>query len=396
MPGLAKVGTVTETFLVFLRLGLSSFGGPIAHLGYFRNEFVERRRWLDDRAYADLVALAQFLPGPSSSQVGMGVGLLRAGLPGMVAAWAGFTLPSALALVAFAYGASLFEGATARGVTHGLMLAAAAVVAQAVILMARSLAPDLPRAGLATGAAAVGLLWPGALGQIGVLLAGGLIGLAVLRPAAAGEHVPLQVPVGRKLGGAALMLFFVLLLLLPLAAGRGGAGLQLFEIFYRAGSLVFGGGHVVLPLLETALVPRGFIGKDAFLAGYGAAQAVPGPLFTFSAYIGAALDQGPRGVWGAAICLSGMFAPSFLLVPGAMPFWARLSHLAPARAAMAGVNAAVVGILAAAFLDPVAVTAIHGVMDAGIALAALGALVLLRLPAWAVVLLCGGAGILVS
>ncbi len=393
MPVMGKAG---EVFGIFLRLGLTSFGGPIAHLGYFRAEFVERRRWLDDRAYADLVALAQFLPGPSSSQVGMGLGLMRAGLPGMAAAWAGFTLPSALALIAVAYGASLLEGSVARGITHGLMLAAVGVVAQAVIQMGRALTPDAPRLALGAAAAIAALLSPGALMQIGVLLAGGLIGLAVLKPVAPGDHVPLQVPISRKAGALSLALFFLLLLVLPLLAAGGGPGLQLFDIFFRAGSLVFGGGHVVLPLLEAGLVPRGFIERDVFLAGYGAAQAVPGPLFSFAAYVGAALSEGPRGLIGAAICLAGMFAPSFLLVPGAMPFWVRLSHLMPARAAMMGVNAAVVGILAAAFYDPIVTTAIRGPADAGIALLAWGALSFTRLPVWAIVLLCGGAGILVS
>lgn len=390
------MGNTIEVFRAFLKLGLTSFGGPVAHLGYFREEFVARRHWLDDRAYADLVALAQFLPGPASSQVGMGLGLMRAGLPGMVAAWTAFTLPSALILIAVAYGAAMLHGPVAQGITHGLMIAAIAVVAEAVLQMARTLTPDLARGAVAALALVVVLLVPGTLGQIGVLLAGGIAGFAFLKSGDLGRHVPLTSPLGRRTGAVLIAIFFALLVLLPVVATKAGAGVQLFDIFYRAGALVFGGGHVVLPLLEADLVPRGFISRDAFLAGYGAAQAVPGPLFTFSAYVGAALDQGPRGLTGAAICLAGMFASSFLLVPGVMPFWVRLSHLAGARAALMGVNAAVVGILGAALYTPVATSAIHGPTDAALAVAAWAMLALAKAPPWAVVIVCGAAGIVVS
>jgi chromate transporter len=385
---------VGEVFRAFLKLGLTSFGGPVAHLGYFRAEFVERRRWLDDGRYADLVALSQFLPGPSSSQVGMGLGLMRAGLPGMFAAWAGFTLPSAFALIAFAYGAAAFQGPIASGLTHGLMVVAVAVVAQAVLQMARRLAPDAPRLTLAALALVAVLLSPQALTQIAVLIVAALAGFIVLKPADPGTHAPLESAVGPRLGGALIAAFFVLLALLPVLAAHGGAEIRLFDIFYRAGALVFGGGHVVLPLLEAALVPKGFITRDAFLAGYGAAQAVPGPLFTFSAYIGA--TSLPDGLAGAAICLAAMFAPSFLLVPGAMPFWVRLSHVAPARAALMGVNAAVVGILGAALYTPVLTSAIHNFADLALALAAWAALVWSPLPVWAIVIFCGAAGAFMS
>lgn len=381
-----------EVFRAFLKLGLASFGGPVAHLGYFRAEFVERRRWLDDRAYADLVALAQFLPGPSSSQVGMGLGLMRAGIPGMFAAWAAFTLPSALLLVAFAYGASAFQSPLVTGITHGLMVVAVAVVAQAVMQMARMLTPDMPRAAFAALALAAVLVSPTPFTQIAVLVVGGAVGFAVLTPSDLDGHVPLPSRIGPGSGACLIAAFFLLLAMLPFVAAHGGAGLRLFDIFYRAGALVFGGGHVVLPILEAELVPKGFIARDAFLAGYGAAQAVPGPLFSFSAYVGWLSG----GISGAAICLVAMFAPSFFLVPGVMPFWARLSHLASARAALMGVNAVVVGILAAALYTPVFTSAIHGAADVALALAAFAALVWSPLPVWVIVIACGAAGAFLS
>lgn len=383
---------VAEVFRAFLKLGLTSFGGPVAHLGYFRAEFVERRRWIDDGAYADLVALAQFLPGPSSSQVGMGLGLMRAGLPGMVAAWAAFTLPSALLLVGVAYGALLFQGPVAAGITHGLMIVAVAVVAQAVLQMGRMLTPDIQRIGLAALALAAVLLSPTALTQIAALIVGGAVGFAVLKPKDLGDHAPLPAHIGPRTGACLIVVFLALLFLLPALAAHGGRSVQLFDIFYRAGALVFGGGHVVLPLLEAELVPKGFIARDAFLAGYGVAQAVPGPLFTFSAYVGA--NSG--GLANAAICLLGMFAPSFLLVPGVMPFWAMLSHRASVRAAFMGVNAAVVGILAAALYSPVFTSAIHDAADFALAAAAFAGLVWSPLPVWVIVIVCGAAGIFIS
>src|SRR5262249_45472733 len=342
-------GTWPEVLAVFLKLGLTSFGGPVAHLGYFHTEFVERRRWLDEQSYVDLVALCQFLPGPASSQVGIGTGLLRAGIPGALAAWVGFTLPSAVAMVLFAYGLGTLEDALGTGWLHGLKIAAVAVVAQAVWGMAQSLCPDRARATLAVMAAVVVLLAPSALGQIGAIAAGGVIGLALLRDDAGAPGSALDVPIGRGFALACLALFFALLAGLPLlAAAVPSQPLALIDSFYRSGSLVFGGGHVVLPLLQAEVVPRGWVTNDAFLAGYGAAQAVPGPLFTFAAYLGAVMRPEPNGWLGATICLVAIFLPSFLLVFGALPFWAALRGAPRAQAALRGINAAVVGLLLAA------------------------------------------------
>jgi chromate transporter len=380
-------------FRVFLRLGLTSFGGPIAHLGYFRDECVARRGWLSERAYADLVALCQFLPGPASSQVGMGIGLARAGLPGALAAWAGFTLPSALAMILFALGLAAWGEVLPGGALHGLKVVAVAVVAQAVWGMARQLCPDAPRLTLATAAALAVLAWPTAWGQVGVILAGGLAGLALFRPQAQDGHAPLPIAVGRPLAVSALLLFFVLLLGLPvLAVVSGSQALALVDAFYRAGALVFGGGHVVLPLLQAEVVPPGWIGDEAFLAGYGAAQAVPGPLFTFAAYLGAAMDPAPNGWLGGLLCLVAVFAPSFLLVIGALPFWERLRHQPRAQAALLGVNAAVVGLLLAALYHPVWTGAVREPADFGLGLAAFVALTAWKLPPWLVVLACALAG----
>src|SRR5262245_45867821 len=347
-------GSAWEVLLVFLRLGLTSFGGPIAHLGYFRDEIVVRRKWLDEKAYADLVALCQFLPGPASSQVGIAVGLSRAGYAGAFAAWLGFTTPSAIALVLFAFGVGALDNALGTGWLHGLKVAAVAVVAQAVLAMARSLAPDRARATLAVAATAFVLAVPATWSQVGAIVLGGLVGFAMLRASAPADHAALPHPVSRTVGTLALIVFFVLLLGLPLlAAALPSQALTLFETFYRAGSLVFGGGHVVLPLLQASVVPPGWVTNDAFLAGYGAAQAVPGPLFTFAAYLGAVMGPPPNGWAGAGICLIAIFLPSFLLVIGALPFWEELRRRAAAQAALAGVNAAVVGLLLAALYNPV-------------------------------------------
>ncbi|MBK5960917.1 chromate transporter [Rhodoplanes elegans] len=391
-------GTAAEVLLVFLRLGLTSFGGPIAHLGYFRAAFVERRRWLDDRAYADLVALCQFLPGPASSQVGIAVGLLRAGFPGALAAWIGFTMPSAIALVAFAYGIRALGDPSGAGWLHGLKIAAVAVVAQAVLGMLRSLAPDRERATLAVIAATIVLAVPSAFSQIVAIVIGGLAGLLLLpRGDAASDHAPLPLTIGRTTGVIALILFFVLLAGLPVLASTTGAHLAaLVEAFYRAGSLVFGGGHVVLPLLQAAVVPPGWMSNDAFLAGYGAAQAVPGPLFTFAAYLGAVAGPAPNGWLGGAIALAAIFLPSFLLVIGVLPFWEALRRRASAQATLRGVNAAVVGILLAALYDPVWTAAIHGGLDVALAAAAFLLLVAWKTPPWLVVLLSAGAGALLA
>ena len=380
-------------FLVFLRLGLTSFGGPVAHLGYFREELVVRRRWLSERNYADLVALCQFLPGPASSQVGMALGLARAGYPGALAAWLGFTLPSAVALILFALGLAHWGDAVPAGLLHGLKVVAVAVVAQAVWGMARSLCPDAPRISLMAVAACAVLWWSSAWAQVLVLALAALVGLWTLAPGQAAAHEPLPIPVGRRAGMAWLALFVALLLGLPWAAAVfPHATLAVADAFYRAGSLVFGGGHVVLPLLQAELVPTGWVDQDTFLAGYGAAQAVPGPLFTFAAFLGASLQMGPQGVWGALVCLLAIFAPSFLLVAGALPFWEGLRAHPRMQAALAGVNAAVVGLLVAALYQPVWTSAIHTPQDVALALLAGVALMAWKLPPWLVVAACAGAG----
>ena len=397
MAETAPSGSWPEVLRAFLKLGLTSFGGPVAHLGYFRAEFVARRAWLAEPAYADLVALCQFLPGPASSQVGIGIGLMRAGIPGALAAWCGFTLPSAIAMVLFAYGVEYFAGAAAGGWLHGLKIAAVAVVAQAVWGMAQSLAPDRERATLAVLAAIIVLTFPTAWGQIGAIVLGAAAGLIVLPRTAAPSGLVLSVPLGRTFALVCLTLFFALLIGLPiLAATVHGHALELAASFYRSGSLVFGGGHVVLPLLQASVVPPGWITNDAFLAGYGAAQAVPGPLFTFSAYLGAAMTPPPNGWLGAIICLVAVFLPSFLLVFGALPFWAALRDRPAAQTALRGVNAAVVGLLLAALYHPVWTSAIGRPADFAVAVSAFLLLSLWRTPPWLVVLLAAIAGQLIG
>ncbi len=386
-----KLAGVGEVFAVFLRLGLTSFGGPVAHLGYFRSEFVERRRWLDDAAYADLVALCQFLPGPASSQVAFALGLLRAGYAGALAAWGAFTLPSAIALTALAFGASALAGPLAAGVLHGLKIAAAAVVAQAVLGMARALTPDRERAAIACFALLVVMLVAGTLAQIGVLLIGAAAGVLMLRRDPPKTSEGANSPVARSAGTIFLAVFFALL---AASFFRTGGAPALFFAFYRSGALVFGGGHVVLPLLSDAVVAPGWVSQTDFLAGYGAAQAVPGPLFTIAAYLGALSSVGPGGVAGAAIALVGLSLPGLLTVAGALPFWRDLSADPTARAAMAGLNATVVGLLGAALYDPVFVAAVRSRPDFAIATIAFVALVVGRAPPLAVVAFCALAGAL--
>ena len=384
-------------FAAFLQLGFTAFGGPVAHLGYFREAFVVRRRWLDDRAYADLVALCQFLPGPASSQVGMAIGLSKAGPLGMLAAWVAFTAPSALALIAFGYGVTTYSEAIPHGVLHGLKIVAVAVVAQAVWGMARSLCPDRPRLTVAVLATIAALLAPTPVTQVAIIAAGALAGLAVLRSQENHEHSRLPVTIGRGWAIAALALFAALLVGLPLAAAVGSShALDLIDSFYRTGALVFGGGHVVLPLLQAEVVPTGWVGEEPFLAGYGAAQAVPGPLFTFAAYLGTVGEVAPNGWAGGLICLLAVFAPSFLLVAGALPFWETLRHRGGVRRALMGVNAAVVGILLAALYDPVWTSAIAVPADLALALAALAALTVWKVPPWAVVLATAAGGWLLA
>lgn len=380
-------------FLIFLRLGLTSFGGPVAHLGYFRDEFVARRRWLGERSYADLVALSQFLPGPSSSQVGIAIGLSRGGYAGAFAAWAGFTLPSALIMTAFALGLAQWGATFPAGVLHGLKVVAVAVVAQAVWGMGRNLCTDIARITIAAVAACVLLLWPNAWSQIGVIVAGGMIGLVAFKAAQAPIHDPLPIAVSRRAGAMLVGSFFVLLVGLPLALHVWpNSVLAMAEAFYRAAALVFGGGHVVLPLLQALVVQPGWVSNETFLAGYGAAQAIPGPLFTFAAFLGASM----QGLVGAAVCLVAIFVPSFLLVIGAMPFWEQLRHNVRTQAALGGVNAAVVGLLLAALYDPVWTSAVQEPMDFGMVLLALVALVFWKLPPWLVVLASGAAGWVLS
>lgn len=386
-----------QIFLVFLRLGLTSFGGPVAHLGYFRDEFVQRRRWLGERAYADLVALCQFLPGPASSQVGMALGLVRGGWGGALAAWAGFTLPSALLLAALAAGLSARGDWVPPGVLHGLKVVAVAVVAQAVWGMARTLCKGPARMAFMFVSAALLWRWGGVAAQVGVMLLAGLLGWRLWgRGAGAGPahaEAPLPLPLGRRGGAVLLVLFAALLVLLPLLAHRGPGQLwALVDAFYRAGALVFGGGHVVLPLLQAEVVQTGWVAPDTFLAGYGVAQAVPGPLFTFAAFLGASVQGWPSGALGAAVCLLSIFAPAFLLVAGALPFWEPLRASRAAQGALAGVNAAVVGLLLAALIDPVGTGALQGWADVALALAAFWALQRAKLPPWAVVLACGALG----
>ena len=384
---------VTTVFGAFLALGLTSFGGPVAHIGYFREAFVVRRAWMDERSYADLVALCQMLPGPTSSQVGIGIGLTKAGLAGALAAWVGFTAPSAMLLIALGYGVIAFDDAIPAGLLRGLGAVVVAVVAQAVWGMARTLCPDPPRVTVAVAAAAAVLGAGSSATQVAVIAAGGLIGYLCLRdetrpPTEAGRAVPVS-----GIAVASLVLFFVLLVLLPVAASTWPSqGLALADSFYRSGSLVFGGGHVVLALLKAEVLPTGWVSEDVFLAGYGAAQAVPGPLFTFSAYLGTVMEKPPAGWAGGLVCLAAIFVPSFLLVIGTLPWWNALRRLAPARKAMTGINAAVVGLLLAALYDPVWTGGVRSAGDFVLALAAFALLVSWKLPPWLVVILGALAG----
>ena len=392
-PRGAERPSAAAIFLAFLRLGLTSFGGPVAHIGYFREEFVVRRAWTEERGFADLVALCQMLPGPSSSQVGIGIGFQKAGLPGALAAWLGFTAPSAIVMIALGYGVLAFDDAIPAGLLQGLKAVVVAVVAQALWGMGRTLCPDPLRISLAVLAAALVLSVPGAAAQLAVIAGGALAGFVFLR----GESVSAPSPPNG--GGLALLptlslaLFFVLLAVLPMLAATWPAqSLSLIDSFYRSGSLVFGGGHVVLPLLEAQVLPPGWVSGDAFLAGYGAAQALPGPLFTFAAYLGTVMQVPPGGWMGGMICLVAIYAPSFLLVIGTLPWWERLRRHEPARRAMLGINAVVVGLLLAAFYDPVWTAGVRSETDFALALAALALLASWKVPPWLVVLLGAVAG----
>jgi len=386
-----------EVFAVFLRLGLTSFGGPIAHLGYFRDEFVVRRRWLDEKAYADLVALCQFLPGPASSQVGMSLGILRAGIPGALAAWIGFTAPSAIALIIVAYGVQSVGSWLQGGILHGLKVVTVAVVAQAVWSMGRTLCADRQRLSIALVSAMVMLMWPGTLAQLLTIAVAGLVGWKLLRTDEDTPPAVERVRVSRAVAAAAAVLFFALLALLPVAAEWSRVpAVEMFDSFYRAGSLVFGGGHVVLPLLQSEVVPHHWVSNDVFLAGYGAAQAVPGPLFTFAAYLGAASSVAPNGWAGAWLCLVAIFLPSFLLVLAALPHWETLRRKRSVRSMLAGVNASVVGLLLAALYQPVWTSAIRMPYDLALALVSFLLLVVWRVSPWIIVVLAMLGGALLS
>ncbi len=393
-PRRSQAGSALEVLRVFLKLGLTSFGGPVAHLGYFRREFVVRRAWLDERAYADLVALCQFLPGPASSQTGFAIGLMRAGRLGGLAAWAAFTLPSAIAMTLFAYGEGALKGPAGDGLIHGLKLVAVAIVAQAVLGMAQSLTPHRPRAAIAVLSLILTAFVPAGWGQIAVILLGALAGLTVCRRSGDVAVAAVEAPISRRAAIVFAGLTFALLALSFAPVLPGAAALA--AAFYCSGALVFGGGHVVLPLLRTAVVDPGWVSANAFLAGYGAAQAMPGPLFTFAAYLGAVAGVGPGGVAGAALALVAIFAPGLLLLMAVLPFWNGLRALSNARAAMAGVNAAVVGLLASALYDPVWTGAVRGPTDFAIAAAGFVALIVWRAPPLIVVIATAGAATALS
>ena len=390
-------GSFFEVLWVATRLGLTSFGGPIAHLGYFHEEYVKRRKWIDEQSYADLVALCQFLPGPASSQVSIAVGITRAGLSGGFAAWLGFTLPSALALIAFAFGIGVFATAADAGWLHGLKVVAVAVVAQAVWGMARSLCPDRERATIAVVASIVTLIWPTAAGQLSSIAIAGVVGSIIFPGTIPSSLSHTGFPVGKRAGIAAWIIFFTLLTGLPLLRQIAPShALEVFDSFFRVGSLVFGGGHVVLPLLQTEVVGPGWVTIAQFVAGYGAAQAVPGPLFTFAAYLGAVMGTEPNGWTGAFLTLVAIFLPSFLLVTGALPFWDLLRSVPVFQSALKGVNAAVVGLLLTALYTPVWTSAIHSPADFGLGLVAFGLLMFWKCPPWLVVVLTAVGGEMIA
>jgi chromate transporter len=393
-PSLRRTG---EVVLAFAKLGVTSFGGPIAHLGYFRAELVERRKWVSEKDYADLVALCQFLPGPASSQVGFSLGLARAGFLGALAAFVAFTLPSAVLLVAFGLGATFFDGPVAAGVLSGLNIVAVAIVAQAILGMARALILDWQRAAIALAAVVLALLLPGSWGQIGALVLGAVGGMLLSRRDDGPVGGLVDFRVSRTVGIVSLALFVILLGGLPLLGALGLEGFAVLDAFYRSGALVFGGGHVVLPLLQSAVVDPGWVSQSDFLAGYGAAQAVPGPLFTFAGYLGAILGPEPHGITGAVVALIGVFLPGFLLLIGVLPFWNSLRTRRNVRALMRGANAAVVGILAAAFCTPIFPSAITGVpQQFALALMCFLCLVGLKTPPWLVVIIGAMGGLAIA
>ncbi|AKR43970.1 chromate efflux transporter [Methylophilus sp. TWE2] len=380
--------SLVHIFIIFLKLGLTSFGGPIAHLAYFREEFVTKRRWLTEHAYADLVALCQFLPGPASSQVGIAIGLSRGGIAGAFASWLGFTLPSFIALVMFAGLLTHVSGLSEGPWLHGLKVVAVAVVAQAIWGMSKTLCPDARRATLAIISAMIVACAPGLYSQLGVIILSGIVGCFWLKHHHGLPHQPMQVPISKASGIIILSVFISLLLFIPIMHdGYDSHLLAMFDSYFRAGSLVFGGGHVVLPLLQAETVSQGWVSNDLFLAGYGAAQAVPGPLFTFAGYLGAVSNAQPNGLLGGGVALAAIFLPAFLLVLGALPLWESIRQYPSIQHAMLGINAAVVGLLIAAFYNPVWTSAILSSQDFGLALLAFLMLMFWKLPPWLVVMI---------
>ncbi|WP_152446430.1 chromate efflux transporter [Bacillus sp. THAF10] len=377
-----RLAALLEILMVSTRLGFTSFGGPVAHLGYFHAEYIRRRKWMDEKSYADLVALCQFLPGPASSQVGIGIGVMRAGVLGGIVSFLGFTLPSVIALIIFALILQSFDVGSA-GWIQGLKIVAVAVVAHAIIGMANNLTPDIKRKTIALFALVVTLLWQTAFSQVGVIVMAALIGFYLFKQHAEADNTRFVFPISKKFAVGCLSIFFGLLILLPILKEATSLNwIVLFDSFYRSGSLVFGGGHVVLPLLEREFVPTGWISEEAFLAGYGAAQAVPGPLFTFAAYIGAVID----GWKGGLLATVAIFLPAFLLIVGALPFWDSLRRNVKVKAALMGVNAAVVGILISAFYFPIWTSSINAPIDFAFAAILFSMLVYWKLPPWIVVL----------
>lgn len=381
-----------EILLISTKLGLTSFGGPIAHLGYFREEYVKKRKWLDEKSYADLIALCQFLPGPASSQVGISIGMLRGGIFGGVLSWIGFTMPSVIVLILFAYLVQGFDASSA-GWINGLKIVAVAVVAQAVLGMGKNLAPDRPRITMAILAALITLFFPSAIGQIGTIIAAGIVGYVLYKEIKMDDVQDMPITISRKVGALAWIVFIALLVGLPLLrTAFPTIWMGIIDIYYRVGSIVFGGGHVVLPMLEREVVPIGMVTESEFLAGYGATQAVPGPLFTFASYLGTVT----AGWSGALVATAAMFLPSFLLVLGTLPFWNVLRKKPSVRAALMGVNAAVVGILLAALYDPVFTSAIKTTPDFALALVAFGLLMYWKVAPWIVVLATALGGYVLS
>jgi len=387
-------GNLLEVFCAFLKLGLISFGGPVAHLSYFHEEFVVKRQWLDEATFGDLLALCQFLPGPASSQMAFALGMRRAGLPGALTASFCFTLPSAILMILFGYGISAVGDLHQAGWLHGLKLVAVAVVAQAVWTMGRKLCPDRTRQALCLGAATLILAYPGSLSQIGSIALGAVLGWWLYRGKISSQGEPTKLPLrAHAIATTCLTLFLGLLFLLPVVAtATHSPQLTVFDGFYRAGSLVFGGGHVVLPLLQAEVVPKGWVSNDLFLAGYGAAQALPGPLFTFSAYLGTVMHPGPRAWLNGLWCLLAIFLPAWLILGGTLPFWDELRKKGWMQAALRGANAAVVGVLLSALYTPVITQGIKTPRDVGFAFIAFGLLEKWKVPAWLVVLLAAAAG----